>query len=99
LFALLKFVILIAIAVLGAAFASINSDVITVNYYFGNFEIPLGVFIFSSLAIGTLIGAVASSGYLISTKAENMGLRRQIRHSEQEIQTIKNANSKTITGL
>ena len=38
---LIKFILLLAMAVLGAGFASINPEIATMHYYFGDLSLPM----------------------------------------------------------
>ena len=62
LWTLLKFLLLLAIAAVGAFFALENSQQISVNFVlFQSVSVSLGLWLLSFLAVGCLLGLLASS--------------------------------------
>lgn len=94
---LIKLILLLIIAILGAAFASINADIITVNYYFDTMELPLGVLIFLLLGLGTIIGAIGAMSMLVRIKSENISLRRHARQADDEVKNLRSLPDKGIS--
>lgn len=87
---LLKFLLLLSAALLGAAFAYINPDLVNVSYYFGAIDLPLGILIFLSIGVGMLAGVLASMSWFIRLKRENANLRRLSDLANQEINNLRN---------
>jgi putative membrane protein len=80
---LLGFLLLIVLVVLGLSFAVLNADPVTLNYYFGNREIPLSMVMVLSLAAGAVIAALVSLGLILRLKAQVARLRRKLRNAEK----------------
>ena len=85
----LKFLLLVLVALIGAAFAYINPGLVTVSYYLGELQLPLGLLIFVLLGIGMLAGAVASLTWFVRLKRENRTLRRRFALAHQEIDNLR----------
>lgn len=83
--ALIKFIFLVLVAILGAAIATINPDLITINYYFGSLEVSLGILIFILLGLGTLIGLLVNLMIILRLRTENLSLRRQKNKSAHQL--------------
>jgi putative membrane protein len=86
---LLKFLLLLAVAALGAAFAYINPVLVHVSFYFGEIGLPLGILIFLLIGMGMLAGVLASMSGFIRLKRENAHLRRLSELANQEINNLR----------
>ena len=87
---LIKFIILLAMAVLGAGFASINPEVATVHYYFGDLSLPMGMLLLGMLGLGILLGLLASVFMLLRIKRENARLRKKAELVNTEVNNLRN---------
>ena len=61
----------------------LNADPVTLNYYFGNREIPLSMIVVVALATGAVIGVLVSMGILLRQKQQTFRLRRQLKQAEK----------------
>ena len=86
---LLKFLLLLVIATLGASFAYINPGDVSISYYFGDLELPLGLLIFLLLGVGMAIGVLVSLAAYIRVQRENGSLRRRAQLAGEEIQNLR----------
>ncbi len=86
----IKFLLLVAMMVVGAAFAAINAQSVTVNYYFGTIELPLALVAAVAVGIGAVFGMLASMGGAFRLKRENARLKRQARVAEKEVSNLRN---------
>ena len=86
---LLKLLFALAIALLGAAIASLNPEMVRVSYYFGAFQLPLGILLFLLLGTGVILGALASLLMFVRIKRENADLRRQARLASTEVRNLR----------
>jgi putative membrane protein len=86
---LIKFLVLLVAATLGAAFAYINPGLVRLSYYFGEWELPLGILIFLLLGVGILIGFLACLGWFFRIRKENLALRRRSELASQEINNLR----------
>lgn len=80
---LLNILLLIALIVLGLTFAVLNSDPVSLNYYFGFREVPLSMIVVIALATGAVIGVLVSMGILLRQKQQTFRLRRQLKQAEK----------------
>lgn len=88
-FNLIKFLLLLAVAVLGAAFASVNPEEVMVNYYFGTLQLPMGLLILLLLGMGIVIGMGAGTLLVLRVKRENIALRRRARLAHEEVNNLR----------
>ena len=86
---LIKLIFLLAIAVLGAGFASINPEMATIHYHFGDLTLPLGMLLLGMLGLGMLLGMLASVLMLLKTKRENTRLRRKADLVNTEVNNLR----------
>ena len=80
----LKFLILIILAALGAAFAVANSAAVQIDLGLYRPTAPLSVLLLLSLGVGLVLGGLASSVYYLRYKRENIALRRQRKIVEEQ---------------
>ena len=88
-FKLIYFLILLGVALFGAAFASINADKVPIDYYFGIIELPMGVLMLAMVGMGIIVGAMACTSMLIRLKRENSSLRRKASVTDQEVRNLR----------
>ncbi len=88
-FKLIYFLMLLGVALFGAAFASINADKVPIDYYFGIIELPLGVLMLAMVGMGIIVGAMACTSMLIRLKHENSSLRRKASTTDQEVRNLR----------
>ena len=86
---LIKFILLLAVAVLGAGFASINPEIATIHYSFGDLTLPIGMLLLGMLGLGMLLGMLASVFMLMKTKRENRRLRRKADLVNTEVNNLR----------
>jgi putative membrane protein len=80
---LIGFLFVLALVVTGLSFAVLNSQPVSLNYYFGNREIPLSMIVVLSLAGGAVAGVLVSTGLILRLKAQVGQLKRRLRHAEK----------------
>ncbi|MCP3668496.1 MAG: DUF1049 domain-containing protein [Gammaproteobacteria bacterium] len=85
----LKLLFLLLVMMIGAAFAVMNADVVTLNYYFGSSALPLSVVLVGAVAVGSLIGVVAIMFRVIGLKRENAELRQKAHLASQEVKNLR----------
>lgn len=86
---LIKIILLLGFAVLGAGFASINPEPAKVHYYFGDLSLPMGMLVLGVLAAGMLIGMLGSFFMVLNTKRENRKLRKKSALVNKEIENLR----------
>lgn len=83
---LLLFLVLI---LLGAAFTVLNDGSVHLDYYFGALDLSFSLILIVTLAVGALLGVLASLGTLFRMKRENAQLRRQVRLTSEEVRNLR----------
>ena len=86
---LIGIIILIIAIVVGAAFTSINTDLVTLNYYFSSITISTSLLVLISLVIGVLLGALAVWFTTLRLRYDNRRLNKQAKLAEQEIDSLR----------
>ncbi|MHB8257899.1 MAG: LapA family protein [Acidiferrobacterales bacterium] len=87
---LLYFLLGVVTVFIGLSFAYKNSDVVALNYYFGlHWESPLSLMLLATLAIGIVLGFVASLGMVVRMQRQLVRARREIREIEQEVMNLR----------
>ena len=86
---LVGFLFLLVLVVLGLSFAVLNSQKVSLNYYFGYLDIPLSMIVVLSLATGAVIGVLVSAGLMLRLKAQTRQLRRKLRNAEKDSDQLR----------
>lgn len=86
---LIKFLFLLAMAILGAGFVSINPETATMHYYFGDLTLPMGMLMLGVLGLGILLGLLASTFMLLKARRENARLRRKTELVSMEVNNLR----------
>ena len=81
--------VLIIVALIGLSFALMNADNVVLNYYFGSIEAPLSLVIVLAVALGAVLGVVASMWVVIGQKREAAKLRKAVKVAEKEIDNLR----------
>ena len=83
------FTILLLVALIGLSFALMNAEAVTLNYYFGKLQAPLSLVLVIVLALGAVMGVLASMWVVIGQKRELAKLRKAATISEKEITNLR----------
>ncbi len=75
---ILKLLFILLLMLLGAAFTLMNDGQVRLDYYFGSRTLPLPVVLLGALALGALLGLLASMGSITRLRRENAVLRREL---------------------
>jgi lipopolysaccharide assembly protein A len=75
------FYLLIAVSLL--SLAAVNSQVVTLHYYWGEWMLPLSLLIFFILCLGCFLGLLLSLGPLLKLRKECSQWRRQAKNAEK----------------
>lgn len=86
---ILSYIFLLLIVVLGVSFASLNSGVVTLNYYLGHKVMPLSLLLVSVFAIGCLLGILVGLSIIIKLKLKNYRLRSRLKLAEKEVANLR----------
>ncbi|AKH19876.1 LapA family protein [Sedimenticola thiotaurini] len=85
----LKLIFILLIMMIGAAFAVMNAETVQLNYYFGVQEFPLSVILVAAVAIGAILGVLATLGSSLKLRRENMSLRHKAKIARQEVNNLR----------
>ena len=84
-----KYLIIMMVMTLGAVFAVLNEGAVTINYHYGSIEIALPWVVLCAIALGAVLGWVASLGSLLRVKRDNAGLRRKASIASEEVKNLR----------
>lgn len=86
----LFFLLLFAlIFIVSAAFAAFNMTDVTVNFYFGEFTLPLSAVLVIAMLLGVAIGMIVLVLTTLKLRYENRRLQHRLTVSEQEINSLR----------
>ena len=80
---------LLVIVLFGMTFATLNSESVTINYYFGDSTLPLSLLLVLVFAFGCLVGMVVGFWLLIKAKLLNYRLRQRLQLAEKEVDNLR----------
>ncbi len=83
----------LVVLVVGLSFAVINLEPVKVNYYLGSVEMPLALLIVLSIAVGGLLGVLATMGKIVGAKGEAVRLRRTLHDAQKQLENLRTAES------
>lgn len=86
---LFRFVIYLIVALLALVFALLNAEPVQFNYYYGQVPAPLSLIVAIGIAIGAVLGLVASLGIVIKTKRQSTVNRRHADIAEKELAKLR----------
>jgi putative membrane protein len=86
---IIVYIILIILILFGLSFALLNANIVKLNYYLGTVEIPLSLLLLLTVALGVVIGLIASLGPFLKLKRKNHQLHLRIKQLEHQIVTIR----------
>ena len=86
---LIQIISISLVVILGAVFAVRNAAQVKLDFYFTGFETYLSLVVIVSIIIGVLLGVLASLGWVLRARVELARLRREIKHTEQELTNLR----------
>jgi len=85
----ISYLFLLLIVIFGMTFATLNSDSVTINYYFNERSLPLSLLLVIVFAIGCLIGMVVGLWMLVKARMHNYRIRQKLELAEREIVNLR----------
>ncbi len=82
--------LLITVLVLGASIGFFNAQPVTLNYLFGELQLPLFAVLIADFLIAVLLTLVVLSARMFRGNREIARLRRQLRDTESELRNLRN---------
>ena len=86
---IISYFFLLAIVIFGMAFATLNSESVTVNYYFDQSTLPLSLLLVIVFALGCLIGMIVGFWLVLKSKIQNYRIRQKLSLAEKEIENLR----------
>jgi len=86
---IVSYFFLLIIILFGITFATLNSESVTINYYFDQSTLPLSLLLVLVFAFGCLIGMVVGFWLVIKAKLLNYRLRQRLNLAEKEIENLR----------
>lgn len=86
---IISYFFILIIVLFGMTFATLNSESVTISYYFGESSLPLSLLIVLVFALGCLIGMVAGLWMLIKAKIELHRTQSRLTMAEKEIGNLR----------
>lgn len=83
------YIFLLIIIFLGVSFATLNSELVTVNYYVGHRTLPLSLLLVSIFVIGSFLGILSSLWIILKIKMQKYGLQQKLKLAEKEIENLR----------
>lgn len=80
---MLRYFFYLAIGVVLLSLAVVNSQVVTLHYYWGEWVIPLSLLLFFALCAGCFLGLLLSLKPLLKLRKERSQWRRQAKNVEK----------------
>lgn len=85
----LTYIFWILIIIFGITFTSLNSHLVTINYYINSTQIYLPLLLLLGLAFGAVLGIAAVLPVFIKAKSANRKLKQRIKQVEQEVKNLR----------
>lgn len=86
---ILSCLFLLLIILIGITFATLNSEIVTINYYLGQREMPLSLLLVAVFVGGCIMGMIVTGLLLIRAKFQNHSLRKQLKLAEKEVENLR----------
>lgn len=86
---IISYLFLLIIIVFGVTFAALNSDTVTLNYYFGESTLPLSLLVVLVFSFGCLIGMLVSFWLILKSKLNNYRVSQRLALAEKEISNLR----------
>jgi putative membrane protein len=84
-----SYIFILVIVFLGVTFATLNSDLVNINYYIGQKEMPLSLLLSIAFGVGGLLGILVGLWILLKTKMKNFRLKQRLKMAEKEIENLR----------
>lgn len=86
---IVSYFFLLVIVLFGMTFATLNSESVTINYYFSQSTLPLSLLLVLVFALGCLLGMVVGFWLLIKAKIQHYRIRQRLSFAEKEIENLR----------
>lgn len=83
-------VLALLVVLLGASFAWLNTDLVTLDFWLTEVEIRLPYALFLALVFGWIIGILSTAGIIVRLLRRNRRLKRSVSLAETEVNNLRN---------
>lgn len=80
---------LLVVIVIGVSFAVLNAQLVTINYYIAQHDIPLSLLLVLVLSAGCMLGVFTVIVWVIKLKRAAIILKKQINLLEKELNNLR----------
>lgn len=80
----LLYIISVVIIIFGIAFAILNSQAVSINFYVRTYTLPLSILLIFSIGLGFIIGLLVLLVVYTKLKLENRRIKKCIKLAEQK---------------
>ncbi len=84
-----KLIFFVTILLIGLAFHLKNHQLVVLNYYIGEIELPISLVIVMAMCFGVFFGILASFPIVVKIKNLNNRLEKKIKNKEKEISNFR----------
>lgn len=89
-------IVFVIVFLLGLAFAVLNSQTVTLNYYFDNVAVSMSLAMILAILLGALAGILVSLILMLRLRREVARLRRSLQLAEKETVKLRSNQNKTL---
>lgn len=82
-------VLVLLVVIIGASFAWLNFEPVTIVLWVRSYEVELPYALFVALVLGWLLGVVSTVGIIVSQLRELRRLKRSVKLAETEINNLR----------
>lgn len=83
------YLLLIVIVFLGATFATLNMQTVSINYYFDQNALPLALLLVLTFSGGCVFGLIVGFWLLLKSKLKHFRLRKRLNLVEKELENLR----------
>lgn len=85
----ISYLVLLVVMLVGLTFASLNSNIVTFNYYVGSKEIALSLLLVFAFGAGIFLGLIAAISPWLKVKRENRRFKSRLKIVEKEVENLR----------
>lgn len=86
---IISYFLFLIIVIFGMTFATLNSESITINYYFYQTTLPLSLLLVIVLALGCFLGIIVGLWLVLKAKMKVYRMRQKLSMAEKEIANLR----------
>lgn len=86
---IISYLFIIIIVIFGMTFAALNSESVTINYYFAQSTLPISLLLVLVFALGCFVGMAVGLWLLIKEKVHSYRLKQRLQFADKEIENLR----------